>query len=196
MDFLKYLYAISIVVLLIAISLLLLIFLPKPKVYFSPEDIFKELNNLQSYSLTIKEELKNIHDNDYTNDKLIMYDKTLNYSIPSKTLEVLRSIPNIERVFLKKFPKKFKEDDVMGNALHSNKSLRCILPITIPASKKSGLWVNGETKFFEDNLIIYDNSNINSIFNKHKRKGLYLLFIDIVRPENIPLGISNNDSGY
>ena len=202
------LYSISIVTLLIVITVLLTIFMPKPKSYFDAK-LCPELNHLVSYFTDIQSELSEFikqYDDSNTDDSntVVLYNKyegksKLQSSKLSKKFSnipiswlVLRSIPNVVRVGIVSIKKKYKAPEVMGNHLNSNKFLRVLFPINISGGKKSGIWVNGETKLFEEGkIIIYDNSHINSIYNKHKRKETVLLAIDLIRPSHISHGISD-----
>ena len=75
----------------------------------------------------------------------------------------------------------------------ANVTLRCVLPLKIAAAQKSGIWVDGESKFYDDGQwIIYDDSRKNTYYNKHKRKDTHLLVVDVDRPANLPQGISVN----
>lgn len=191
-----YIIIIAVVIVLVIVTFLLLIFMPRPKCYFDTNDICKELLLLskEEQFKKIKEELSTLE-----GDHIEIYKNNLTSNISTsipETYELLRSIPNVRQVFLTKLDKKTEVDKHKGSESHvfTNNTIRCVLPIKIPGAKKSGIWVDGETKIFtEGEWTVYDNSREHSMFNKHKRLPLYLLVVDIDRSDHIPIGIATED---
>jgi len=152
---------------------------------FSKEETFEELVN----------EIEKVH-YDANGIRMLYQNNELheNMNTHPKLYELLRTVPDVERVFLKHVTKKTKSQKRQGSANTANNTLRCVLPIDIPAAKKSGMWVDGEKRFYRDrDWVIYDDSRESSYYNKHKRLDLYLLVVDIARPESIPMGIATDD---
>lgn len=193
----NYLFVGRVVVALIAITFLLLIFMPTPNCFFS----FDEIDNSMlvfCVEPVFEKLVKEIDGATYDNNgvRMLYQNGQLhdNMEAHPELYELLRTIPDIERAFLKHVTKKTKSVKRKGSANISNKSLRCVLPIDIPAAKKSGIWVDGEKKFFRDmEWVIYDNSREHSYYNKHKRLDLYILVVDVARPNSIPMGIASCD---
>jgi hypothetical protein len=193
----EWLYIISTIVVLTIITFILIIFLPTPLSFFTIDDISHFLMLLEDDDnfLKITEELeKEFSEMNKTNCTKILFDG-VNICVDENKMPMLfkclRSIPDVEKVFLQYIPKKINMKHRKGSADYCNNKLRCVLPIKIPGAKKSGIWNDGETKFFVDGeWIIYDDSRENSIFNKHKRSTVYLLVVDVKRPHKIPLGIA------
>lgn len=205
----KYIVVVAIVILLIIVTFLLLIFMPKPKCYFDVSEICKELLLLSKdeYFKKIQEEVEkkcidmgDLEDQKNPVKSKIVYKnnqvcETVN-DIP-ETYELLRTVPNIRQISIIVINKKAELPKCKGSesAQFSNQTLRCILPIKISAAKRCGIWVDGETKFFsEGEWIMYDNSREHSVHNKHKRLPVYLLVVDIDRPNHIPIGIAVDDN--
>lgn len=194
-------HIIAIVIVLIIITILLVIFLPKPLCYFDIGIVNPVLQELTKYSdnyETIYNEI-NIEGINYENDINIIYNNK-DYFIDKDRIPFLNKcinkIKDIKRVFLYVVNSKQKNPEMCGDKDISNKFIRCLLPLKIPQAKKSGIWVDGETKLFvEKEWVVYDHSKINSIYNNHKSKKLYLLVFDLDRPENIPEGVSKVNTG-
>lgn len=188
------LIAACIILVLIIVTFLLLIFLPSPKCYFSYkdvgeelmlfelEDIFKELETELSDINYNEKGIKMLYENDTLDEDFMKY---------PKLYELCRTVPKVKRIFLYKIQKRCKSEERKGSADFANKTLRCVLPIKIPGAKKSGMWLDGESRLYRDReWIIYDDSRISNYFNKHKRNEVHLLVIDVERPDHIPIGIS------
>lgn len=193
-----YLIASGIFIAFVITTFLLLIFMPKPKSYFDVEKVRPELmalvdekNNKYMLDELFKDGNSPIYDKN--NISLIYDGEKMRYNIDDIpiTYSLLRSVPDIRCVFMAKIDKKLKTSQHKGSAEYSNNTLRCIIPLKISAAKKSGIWNDGETKFFlEREIIIHDDSRPHSVFNKHKRKETHLLVIDFVRPVKFPTGIA------
>jgi len=189
-----------IIIALIIITMLLLIFLPKPKCYFTLDDVGRSLELLSqpTHFQQILEEYKKNNDLDQSNLCLLYYNNHLYPNIHkySKLHNLIQSIPDIRSLFIKRIaPKTINNIKQRGPAQIANYTLRCILPLSISSLNKSGIWVDGENRFFtEQEWIIYDNSRENTYYNKHKHRPTDLLIIDIDRPAYIPIGISTENT--
>lgn len=196
MSFSNGLIIAGIVISFIVVTFLLLVFMPKPKSYFDANETCKELNIFTNihYLEQVQQELLNIKDEEYINNVHMIYnggEMTHDTKSIQNTYEILQTIPNVRCVFITQLNKKTDTDQRKGSADYANNTIRCVIPIKISATKKSGIWNNGETKLFvEGEPILYDDSHPNSMFNKHKRKKTYLLVVDIDRPSKYPIGIS------
>ena len=191
-----YATVIAIIVIIIVITFLLVIFLPKPKCYFDTKKICKELLLLnESHMENLKKELIPLLDNEtyvhvYSDNTLAIDTKTI-----STSYDLFRSIPYVRNITLVKLDPKLDMNKSKGSSNLANHTIRCALALKCSGAQKSGIWVDGEMKFFtEAEWIIYDNSREHSIFNKHKRLHTYLLIIDIDRPDWLPLGISTEEN--
>jgi len=185
----------AIIIVLIVITFLLLIFMPKPHCYFSFDDIGDELKELtQDDNFEIIQKNLSASISNYDNDIIMLYDNGKindNFNTHLKLYELMEKVPNVKRIFFKRIKKKTKKQiKRRGLASFANNTLRCVLPIKISAYKKTGMWLDGESKFYKNKeMIIYDDSRENSYYNKHKND-THLLVIDIERPNSIPKGIS------
>ncbi len=76
-----------------------------------------------------------------------------------------------------------------------NSCLRAFYCIKQPAIRCAGIWVNGETRFFEENQwVIADCSREHSMFNRNRMRPCYVLFVDFTRDsydEYVTHGISD-----
>ena len=186
----NYLVGCFIFVTLMVCTLIFIIVAPKHKYYFSPEiyPFLSNLNQVENFE-QIKKECSDI------SDTIILYsNNTVENNIINKftnTYNLLRTIPDVRNIFLTVLKPKTKTTRHKGSADLANWTLRCILPIEISHEKKTGVWVDGKNKFYEENQwIIYDNSRENNTFNTNKLKKTVLLVVDIDRPTYVPRGIS------
>ena len=195
MDWYSYAITGGIIIVISIIVIFLLFFMPKPKCYFDIDDINPDLK-LLTCDFIYKSLINNINYKEILNNNSIHFicDEEHIYYDGETINNLLPYIPEIQRIYLTKIDPKVKFLPKKGSANKANKELRCILPLEISNPKKSGIWTDGETKLFvEGELIIYDDSRINSMFNKHKKKTTYLLIIDILRPEKYPIGIATEN---
>ncbi len=180
-------YTISIFVIVVVISAIFFIFTPKPQVFFDCN--ISELEILKNNHSDIEEEIEGIDSNHsvipiYGNDEI----KNINFP---KTYNILRCIPDIKYAGIIILKPKFEQKKQYGYAVNADKTLRYFYCIKQSAMQKSGIWIDGETKFFnEQDVICGDMSREHSLFNKHKNDTTYILFIDIERPSNINNGRS------
>jgi aspartyl/asparaginyl beta-hydroxylase (cupin superfamily) len=205
---------IGFVVIVFIISVTLMIFAPKSNnfhpstvypiikyIHENNTDIFKsDLQKIKNLDKSdpinwIKYPVKNLIKNEYEIFPLYMF-SVLNKSRKSlcnSTYNLIRNIPDIKTCsFLKiggnssiKKHKKWKE--------LSNISLSCLFILEAPMASidDCGIWINGETKKLTKNkMFIFDGSKEHSIFN-YTDYPIYCIFLDILRPKNIPNGASN-----
>jgi hypothetical protein len=196
----EYTYIAVILITIILITFILLICMPKPKCYFDVDEICKELLPIIENEQLVPELMELFEKQTEKTDRTHHYiyndnQVTIDTSSISTSYDLFRTIPNVRNILVVKLNGSTDISKKKGSATLSNNTLRCVLPLKISGAKKSGIWVDGETKFFtEGEWIIYDNSREHSVFNKHKRRESYILVIDIDRPDNIPLGISTEET--
>jgi hypothetical protein len=108
-------------------------------------------------------------------------------------MELTKGLKNVVLVGAIKVGKQFQQSKYCGYAAHSNTTLRYFYIIDSPGINRTGIWIDGEKRFFNENQwICGDVSKETSLFNKDKYNYAYLLFIDILRPETIKKGESSN----
>ena len=188
-------FVIGLALALIVTTFLLLIFMPTPNCFFSMDKI-----SYQFSYLTRKEQFEKIKNTlDITkydiDNRQMLYENGMPTEIAENYVEVydmLRTLPNVERAFFQSVDKKTTDlEKRKGSAHYANNTIRCVLPIILPALRKTSIWVDGESKFFnEGEWLFYDDSRDSVVCNKHKRNNLHLLVVDIIRPNDIPQGIA------
>lgn len=181
---------------IVIVTILLVIFIPKPKCYFDIEE-YPQIKNIESYIINIDipdmgkdQKVIPLYHNKYTNH----INSNKYFDTYEEICEWVRCIPDVVAVTLIMIPPKHKTDRCQGCVHLANDTIRCVFPLEVPNSKKAGIWVDGESKKFGDNCIIYDNSRVHEIYNKHKRKRLVLLAVDIVRNDKEPKGVSKKET--
>jgi hypothetical protein len=191
---LEYLITGFIVLVLIVTTFIFLIVVPKHKYYFD-SNIYPDLSNLtfdEAYN-SIRKECELIQ------DTFIIYsNKQVNHDnikqIPN-IYSLLRTIPDIRNAFITVLKPKTKTTRHKGSADLANNTLRCVLPLEISGTKKTGVWVDGEKKFYTDKeWIVYDDSRENNSFNSERFNVTKILVIDIDRPKDIPFGVSEKNT--
>lgn len=202
---------IGIVVVIFIISISLLIFAPKSVNYFDsstyPIVKFISENNNQ----IIKDDFYKIKNNsnwlNYPDTKNISGTCTIwpMYMFSTKsisrssecpdTYKLIKNIPDVKTcAFIKLDPESSIDKNKQWKAL-ANTTLRCLFIIDSPndTTDKCAIWVNGEIKKVKTrDLIIFDSSKEHSIYNKTNLP-LYMLLLDIQRPEKIVNGISDRE---
>ena len=194
---------IGVIIVLTLITIMLMIFMPNATCFYSEEEIGYEFGSIAKKEIF-----------EYVSDKI---DKTGFDSNGTQVLyqngqpqpaaykheylyETLNCIHGIQTAFLQEIPKKTtkkKQKYHQGSAPYANETIRCVLPMDVSGPKRSGIWVDGQQKFFnEGEWVFYDNSKISQVYNKHKRNSSYILVVDVTRPPSIPKGASSvTDSG-
>ena len=162
--------------------------MPKPAVFFTPYiDEIKIINDNRDIikNEICKEELAPI---------VPIYGFNKIYSTKySQLYELLRCIPSITCVGILNINNKFHQSRKYGFNEIANNTIRYFYTIKVSSIYKSGIWIDGEKKFFiEDEWICGDMSREHSLFNKDKINKTIVLFIDIERPSSIHKGNSPN----
>ena len=188
----NYVIAIGIFIAILMVTFILLIFMPKPMCYYDIDKTYPELKIIEKeeyFNKIIGELLKDEHKKIkliYSMGKMEMDPDT----IPI-TFDLLKTIPYIKSVFLATVESKSNLPKRRGSSSFANNTIRCILPLKISSVKKTGIWTDGEIKLFQEGKwVLYDDSRENQIFNNHKYNKLYLLVLDVDRPDIYPMGIS------
>lgn len=183
-------FTIAIFIILIVIGLLFFLFMPKVTVFFKPYtdtvDIFK--NNYDE----IKKEIDLVNDN---NPVIPIYgfNKIQSYKFP-KTYGFLQCLPCVQSAGIINLKPVFQQVKQYGFAPSANGTIRYFFTINESCAGKSGIWVDGEKRFFsEKEWICADMSREHSLFNKDRWQTTTVLFVDIDRHESIPNGKSPND---
>lgn len=107
-----------------------------------------------------------------------------------KTFELLKSIPNIRTALYSRLGPGVELSAHQGWSDLANHVLRCHIPLAVPEPEedKCGLWVEGLISFHKPgSIIIFDDSKWHKAFNR-THKDRIVLIIDIMRPNNIPIG--------
>lgn len=194
----NYLISTCIVIAFVVVTILMLIIMPKAKCYFDMGDIDKETK------IAMKTLTQEPHFNDLLEEanKAIyneagvcnLYDNEAIYETKQfpRTWNLLLSVPDVCCAFFATIKNNTKHTKKrIGSSQTANSTIRCVLPLKIPGTRKSGTWVDGETKFYTDGeWLMYDDSRENSYFNEHRRGDVVLLVVDINRPHKFPIGIS------
>ena len=110
-----------------------------------------------------------------------------------KLYERIRAIPLVHYAGLVILKPDFTEKTTHGYAPVANHTLRYFYPFKVSATRKCGITVDGQRKFFNEGVwVCADVSREHSLFNQSLYENSIILFIDVSR-ENIPLGISTNN---
>jgi hypothetical protein len=179
----------SIFVILITISLIFFIFTPKLKVFFDC-DVYN-LDILEKNADVIEEEFNKTESNSaiipiYGNGEI----KNTDYP---KIYDIISQIPNIKYAGIIILKPRFEQVKQYGYYENADNTLRYFYCIKHSAAQKSGIWIDGEKKFFyTKELICGDMSRENSLFNKNKDYETVVLFLDIDRNEDVKKGRSPN----
>jgi hypothetical protein len=184
--------ALVIVILLIIATLLIVIFMPNSNCVFDSNLIPGEWKLFTKSHSKIKEECSNT-------ENLLFFSKNkisdeIKIESYSTLYSLLNKIPNIKRIAIASLDCKLNEP-MHGGKKVDNTSIRCVFPLEVSEMKKTGIIVDGIIKMFEEGeWIMYDNSRIHSMFNKHKKRKTKILAIDVERPDSIPIGIAVENS--
>jgi hypothetical protein len=111
------------------------------------------------------------------------------------TFKLLQQIPDVKTCTFAKIDVKSSIENHKEWKELCNKTLRCLIIISSPNASvvKCGIWVNGESKqLHTGNIVVIDSSKEHSIYNKSDLP-LYMLIVDITRPNNIPSGTSERE---
>jgi hypothetical protein len=175
-------YKLAIIIILIVVGIMLFIFMPKMQVFFDITD--PVFDYVADHHKKIYKEIKKQNNSAsvipiYSNDKIKNYDYPILY-------DIVRVIPNIYNLGILNIKPVFEQNKQNGCSPITDDTLRYFYCIKQSAARKSGIWIDGQIKFFHENdWICADVSREHILFNKHKSDKTILLFIDIKRPDNI-----------
>ena len=174
----NWIFTVATVLAFIIVVFILLIFMPKPKVFF---DIYIEgTENFNKQHAQIEKEVKDVGDVSpvipiFGNGAIVDTRFPVIY-------ELLRSLPFVRYAGLINIKPKFEQVRQYGWDINSNNTIRYYYAITHSAAQKSGIWIDGQKKFFYSNeWIVGDISREHSLFNKNKKESTVVLFIDVDR---------------
>ena len=109
---------------------------------------------------------------------------------------LFQNVPDIKTCAFIKIDKNSKLQKTTQWKSLSNTTLRCMFILKSVSSasiEQCAIWVNGEyKKLVSKNIIIFDSSKEHSIYNETDYP-VYILMIDIKRPDKIPNGVSDRD---
>ena len=110
-----------------------------------------------------------------------------------KLYEQIRAIPLVHYAGLLVLKPDFTEKTTHGYAPVANNTLRYFYPFKVSATRKCGITVDGQRKFFNEGVwVCADISREHSLYNQSLYESSIILFIDVSR-ENVPVGISTNN---
>jgi aspartyl/asparaginyl beta-hydroxylase (cupin superfamily) len=205
---------IGIIIVIFIVSVSLMIFAPRSVNYFH-SDTYPELHAISKQHITTlkyeldcankPEELSNWMrwpDAKYVKGDCNLYPlymfSTLSHKrqkVCGDTFKLLQRIPNVKTCSFAKIEVNSSIENHKEWKGLCNKTLRCLIVISSPNAsiENCGIWVNGESKnLYTGDIIIMDGSKEHSIYNKSDLP-LYMLLVDIERPESIPVGTSDRE---
>lgn len=164
-----YLFIGTIVLCLIIITVLLVIFMPRPKCYYSSNEIhpaFVELERKQFLDYIQTAYSDTTACNLYNDNELLIRDPITEW--------IVLSIPGIKSIDIRELNAAYST----GKITNQQNLLAVVIPIKLSGVKKTFIWTDGEKKFFKDGqLIIYDSAKEHFFQNKHKRLATRYLHI-------------------
>jgi hypothetical protein len=175
-------YKVAIIIILIVVGIMLFIFMPKVQVFFDITDpVFEYV--AENHKKIYKEVKKQKNNNSVI--PIFADNRIKNYNYPI-TYDIIRVIPNIYNFGIINIKANFEQNKQNGCSPMTDDTLRYFYCIKQSAARKSGIWIDGQIKFFQENdWVCGDVSRENSLFNKHKTDKTIILFIDIKRPDHI-----------
>ncbi len=184
-----WLFTVSIVIILLIAGFMLFFFMPKPRVFFDP---YTDTTNIltQNHEVLRRE----IIDNPCTDVVVPIYGfgEIRSHDYP-ETYKLLRCMPYVRFAGILRIKPQFYQVREYGYAGVANHTIRYFYTIKESAGHKSGVWIDGEKRFFtEKEWICGDMSREHAIFNRDKERNSVVLFIDIDRHQNIHEGRSPN----
>ena len=182
------LITISIVIVLLIAGFMLFFFMPKPQVFFSPYT-----NTIAVFGMNhdvIKKEILQ-----YTDSPVIPiygFGEIMSQNYP-ETYRLLRCMPYVRFAGVITLKPKFQQVKEYSYAAVADHTIRYFYTIKESGGHKSGIWVDGEKRFFsEKEWVCGDMSREHSLFNNDKESTSVVLFVDIDRHESIHVGSSPN----
>ncbi len=158
---------------------MLFFFMPKPLVFFDPyPDVIGVLNDNHDI-------IKNsIFDTKTPVIPIYGFGEIKSTEYPD-IYYLLQGIPGVQTAGIINIKPKFQQVREYGMAQVANNTVRHFYTIQESATRKSGIWIDGEKRFFETKgCICGDMSREHSLFNKDKEKGATVLFIDVDRTQS------------
>jgi hypothetical protein len=179
----NWLFTVAVVIILLIAGLMLFFFMPKPTVFFDPYVTVTEVFANQ-HSLIKKEVLDN-QTQDVKDPVIPIYGfgkiKSIQYP---ELYNLLTNIPGLQNAGIINLKPKFNQVRGYGLASAVNNTVRHFYTIQESSGHKSGIWIDGEKRFFvADKFICGDMSREHSLFNKDKERYATILFIDVDRQE-------------
>lgn len=204
-------------ILVLIIGIVFLIIAPSTKKFYEVDSIYPKLNvctteNNKTIYIEATELIKDNNLEDWETDNVdfelpnsklypLMTSDTIYYDNIDKCPNIwkaLNNINNIKNIGIFYIDRTKNPKTNQGSKQISNNFLRCYYPLIISDQNHnlSGVLVDGAVKYFKKNeWIVFDNSKYNSVFNNTDPDDIcILLVVDMVRPSNIPKGISNKNS--
>jgi aspartyl/asparaginyl beta-hydroxylase (cupin superfamily) len=205
---------IGIIIVIFIVSVSLMIFAPGSVNYFDSKT-YPELQTISKHHMTTLEyelgcanepdELTNWMqwpDADFVKGDCNLYPlymfSTLSHkrqAVCQETFRLLQRIPDVKTCTFAKIDVNSSIENHKEWKELCNKTLRCLIIISSPntAVENCGIWVNGESrKLHTGDVIVMDSSKEHSIYNKSDLP-LYMLIVDITRPNDIPSGTSERE---
>ncbi len=191
-----WLFTVSLTIVLLIAGFMLFFFMPKPRVFFDPYtntvEIFK-----QNHDLICGEVFDTNKLDDGQRDPVIPiygFGEIKAYEYPV-IYNCLRCVPYIRFAGIITIKPKFQQAREYGLDIVANHTIRYFYTLKESAGHKSGIWIDGEKRFFtEREWICGDMSREHSLFNRDKERSSVVLFIDIDRHETIHEGRSPNNN--
>ena len=191
----SWIFTTAIVIILLIAGFMLFFFMPKPIVFFDPHKSITDILN-ENYD-NIKKEIVDNQVEEVKDPVIPIYGfneiKSYDYPVIYNLLQDIREIQTIGIINIKP---KFQQIKEYGMASIVNDTIRYFYTIQESAGHKSGIWIDGERRFFSNKeCIVGDMSREHSLFNKDKELWATVLFIDVARQyydQNIPTGNSPN----
>jgi len=188
MDYIEILISIAIVIIILIFTLILTVLAPAPTVFLEP---YIDLSSIDLKFDDIKKEIQTVNDMKPV-IPIYGFEKIKDTRFPI-IYNSIRNIPNVINIGILNLKPRFEQIRQYGFSSISNNTIRYFLPIEVSATNKSGIWIDGFKKFFnEKKWVCADVSREHSLFNKYKYGTCTVLFIDILR--NSGTGTSKNDN--
>ena len=186
-DWHKYIYTGALCIVLVIIGFFFFFFMPSSTVFYDKQcpDWSSMYGVLLAEVIDQGDPVVPIYGRDINTGELVVTDKfPLLY-------EKIREIPNVYYAGLINLKPEFVSATIHGYAPVANQTLRYFFSFRVSGTRKSGVVVDGQRKFFTEGAwICADVSRENSIFNNSLYDPCVILFVDIMR--DIALGVSQN----
>jgi hypothetical protein len=168
----------AVFVILIVVCMIFFFFMPTPQLFFDCN--IEELKLLKENHDDIENEAKNIKNG--VSVTPIYGDGHIYSADFPVTYKIMQNIPNVRYIGIIVLKPKFQQVNQYGVSFNANETLRYFYCINQSAAHKSGIWIDGASKFFTNGEIICgDMSKEHALFNKNRDNNTVLLFMDIDR---------------